>query len=186
MYTGAQTLDDADPQFAHLPVLCRSVLHLVSPYFGKGHHVFADQFYSSIPLVQTLGDQQTHFTGTIVNNRVGLPDPIWSPFCLGDDESIQFRSGNQMVIAWRARSRKVPVILISSSCSATLKDVTNHRGDQIKKPLAVDRYNHSMNGVDRNDQHCIYYSFIRKTLKWWRKLFFYLLECSTVNSYILY
>ena len=31
VYTGAQTVDDADPQFAHLPVLCQSVLHLVSP-----------------------------------------------------------------------------------------------------------------------------------------------------------
>ena len=60
------------------------------------------------------------------------------------------------------------------------------QGDQVKKPLAVDCYNHSMNGVDRNDQHCVYYSFVHKTLKWWRKLFLYLLECSTVNSYILY
>ena len=182
VYTGTQTLDHADPQFAHLPVLCRSVLHLVSPYFRKGHHVFADRFYSSIPLVQTLVDQQTHFTGTIVKNRVGLPDPIPSPFYLGDDESIQFQSGNLMVIAWRARSKKVPVILISSSCSAGLTDVTNCRGDQVKKPLAVDRYNRSMNGVDHKDQHCVYYSFVRKTLKWWTKLFFYLLECVMLMS----
>ena len=54
-----------------------------------------------------------------------------------------------------------------------------------QEAVAVDTYNHSMNGVDRNDQHCTYYSFVWKTLKWWRKKFFYLLECSTVNSYIL-
>ena len=43
-----------------------------------------------------------------------------------------------------------------------------------------------MNGVDRADQNSVYYRFIRKTRKWWRKLFFWLLEVSVVNSYILY
>ena len=76
VYTGAQTLEDADPQFASLPVLSQTVLHLLSPYLGKGHHVFADRFDSSLPLVQTLAQQQTHYTGTIVKNRVDLPDAI--------------------------------------------------------------------------------------------------------------
>ena len=91
VYTGAQTLDHADPQFASLPVLTQTVLHLVSPYLGKGHHVFCDRFYSSLPLVQTLAEQQTHYTGTIVKNRVGLPDAIRSPFTLGDNDTMQFR-----------------------------------------------------------------------------------------------
>ena len=30
------------------------------------------------------------------------------------------------------------------------------------------------------------YSFIRKSVKWWRKLFFWLFEVTLVNSYILY
>ena len=66
VYTGAQTLDDASSQFVSLPVLSRTVLHPVSPNLGLGYHVFADRFYSSIPLVQTLAEQQTHYTGTIV------------------------------------------------------------------------------------------------------------------------
>ena len=40
----------------------------------------------------------------------------------------------------------------------------------MQKPIAVDIYNHSMNGVDRYDRHCMYYSFLQKTLKWWRKM----------------
>ena len=105
VYMGAETLDDADTQFSSLSVLCRSVPHLVSPYFGKGHHMFADRFYSSIPFVQTLAEQQTHFTGTIVRNRVDLPDPIRASFRLGDDESIQFQSERLMAIAWGANPR---------------------------------------------------------------------------------
>ena len=41
-------------------------------------------------------------------------------------------------------------------------------------------------GVDIVDQHSVYYSFIRKTVKWWKKIVFWLTETSMVNSYILY
>ena len=43
-----------------------------------------------------------------------------------------------------------------------------------------------MNGVDIADQHAVYYSFLCKTVKWWRKLFFWLIETAVVNSYVLY
>ena len=55
-----------------------------------------------------------------------------------------------------------------------------------EKPVVVHEYNHSMNGVDRADQNSVYYPFIQKTRKWWRKLFFWLLEIGVVNSYIRY
>lgn len=42
-----------------------------------------------------------------------------------------------------------------------------------------------MNGVDIADQYAVYYSFQRKSLKWWRKLF-WLMEVTVVNSYIVY
>ena len=43
-----------------------------------------------------------------------------------------------------------------------------------------------MGGVDVADQYTSSYCFIRKTLKWWRKLFFWGLEVSVINSYVLY
>ena len=41
-------------------------------------------------------------------------------------------------------------------------------------------------GVDRLDQRMSYYQFMRKSVKWWRKVFFWLMEVAVVNSYILY
>ena len=55
-----------------------------------------------------------------------------------------------------------------------------------RKPFVVDHYNHSMNGVDCADQYTVYYFFIQRDRKWWRKLFFWLMEVAMVNSYILY
>ena len=54
------------------------------------------------------------------------------------------------------------------------------------KPLVIHKYNQSMGGVDKADQHAVYYSFGRHSIKWWRKLMFWLFEVAIVNLYIMY
>lgn len=54
------------------------------------------------------------------------------------------------------------------------------------KPEAVHEYNHFMLGVDRLDQRMAYYQYTRKSVRWWRKVFFWMVEAVVVNSYILY
>ena len=60
-----------------------------------------------------------------------------------------------------------------------------HNTQQMLKLESVDEYNHCMNGVDLSAVFCAN-PFVRKTRKWWRKQFFYMLEVSVVNSFILY
>ena len=43
-----------------------------------------------------------------------------------------------------------------------------------------------MHGVDTADQYLAYYPFIRKTVKWPKKVFFYLLQCCLFNSYVTF
>ena len=50
----------------------------------------------------------------------------------------------------------------------------------------VHDYNAHMLGVDRMDQMMAYYSFQRKSIKWWRKVFFWVLEVMVNNAHILY
>jgi len=42
-----------------------------------------------------------------------------------------------------------------------------------------------MQGVDRGDQMVGYYSIRRRSKKWWKKVFSYLLECALLNAYLL-
>ena len=100
--------------------------------------------------MQTLAEQPIHCTGTIVKNRVNLPDAIRSPFSLGDDATMQFQCKRLMVIAWRAKSKKSPVVMISSSCSAGMTEVQNRKGERMQKPIAVDTYSHTTMEVDGN------------------------------------
>ena len=54
------------------------------------------------------------------------------------------------------------------------------------KPNVILQYNRYMLGVDKLDQMMCYYSFIHKSVKWWRKVFIWILELTVVNTYIIY
>ena len=56
----------------------------------------------------------------------------------------------------------------------------------VNKPEMVLEYTANMGGVDRADQYASTYCFLRKSLKWWRKLFFWGFEMCVINhtSYI--
>ena len=74
------------------------------------------------------------------------------------------------------------------TCTHILTKTLHRRGTkQLKeKPRVVADYNQYMLGVDKMDQLVSYYSFLHKSVKWWRKVFCWTLEVATVNSYILY
>ena len=54
------------------------------------------------------------------------------------------------------------------------------------KSVVIDDYNQYMLGVDKLDQLASYYSFLNKSVKWWRKVLFWMLEIAVINAYIIY
>jgi hypothetical protein len=67
-----------------------------------------------------------------------------------------------------------------------LGEMVNRGDPPIQKPDCVLAYNANMGGVDRSDQMVSYSSFDRRTLKWWKKVFFHVLGLAVLNAYILY
>ena len=56
VYTGADTLDEADPNYRTLPQPGWVVLHLLQPYLDKGYHVYTDRLlYEHSPCKCTGG-----------------------------------------------------------------------------------------------------------------------------------
>ena len=53
------------------------------------------------------------------------------------------------------------------------------------KPLMIVDCNNTFR-VDKLDQLMSYYSFLHKSVKWRRKVFFWILEVAVVNAYIIY
>ena len=55
----------------------------------------------------------------------------------------------------------------------------------MSKPAVIDLYNKHMGGVDLADQQRQYFS-IGRSYKWYRYLFWFLLDVSICNSFIVY
>jgi len=53
-----------------------------------------------------------------------------------------------------------------------------------KETKCVIYYNTHMHSVDTGDQYLVHHPFIRKTVKWPKKVFLYLLQCCSLNSYV--
>ena len=188
IYTGRETLRGASSEFAHLPQPAQVVMHVANPYLDCGHHLFTDRYYTSIPLAKALSDHNTSFTGTSNKNRVDLPDDIRLLKRMKGGEMVSYRANKVLAVAWQAEKRNKPVFMVSTESSAAWVTVQPHNthNPPTQKPSAVHVYNHNMNGVDKADQHAAYYAFERKTRKWWRKVFFWMMETAVVNSYIIY
>lgn len=62
----------------------------------------------------------------------------------------------------------------------------DHEGNRSIKPDCVLSYNRYMGAVDRCDQMVANGGFDRRTLKWWKKVFFHVLGLAVLNAYILY
>ncbi len=119
-----------------------------------------------------------------MSNRRLLP-PAIKGVKLQKGESKSFMHGQNLCLVWRD---KISVYMASNACGnemVTLPSKIPGKPDR-KKPKVIEQYNQAMGGVDKADQMGIYYCFQRKSLKWWKNVFFWLIEISVVNSYILY
>ena len=56
---------------------------------------------------------------------------------------------------------------------------------EVACPAVLPDYQIYMCGVDRGDQLQSYYNIGRRSTKWWIRVFFYIVECAILNSYIL-
>ena len=56
----------------------------------------------------------------------------------------------------------------------------------VRQPRIFQTYNMKMNAVDRSDQILTAFSTQRKFVRWWKTLFFRLIDIAVVNSFILF
>ena len=84
-------------------------------------------------------------------------------------------------------------MFIISNFIDALKYVKRRRWDKKSKefleeefPNTVSIYSRLMKGVDLSNQIISYYELNRKTIKWWKRIFFHLLDIAIVNSFIIY
>ena len=56
---------------------------------------------------------------------------------------------------------------------------------QIARPVPVEQYKY-MGGVDKSDQYLSYHNVLRKTVRYWKTLFYHMIDVAVVNAFVLY
>ena len=56
----------------------------------------------------------------------------------------------------------------------------------IAIPIVVQKYNKYMGGVDKSDQYLSYHNVLRKTVRYWKTLFYHMVDIAAVNAFIIY
>ena len=162
----------------------------------QGYRAYFDNFYTSPVLVQDLLDSGIPSSGTTVENRRGFPVEMKGGKQWGSKkERGEMRwSRSNKILTQQWKDTKV-VTMISSIENANEKVTVTRKlkgkdGKLAKKavfqPMSVARYNTYMNGVDKSDQLLSKYNLLRKCLRWWKTLFFHLIDISLINGCILF
>lgn len=150
---------------------------------NKGYTLYVDNYYTSPSLFDSLAAEDTLAVGTARTNRKQMPVAMQAKLGKGD---IIFRQRNQLLaLKWHDK-RDVVILSTKHSPAMTITNENDRNGNVVEKPSCILDYNKHMGGVDTADQVGKYYSFTRKSLKWWVKLFFYLHNTAVTNAYTLY
>ena len=182
LYTGKEAGDRSQYGLAE-----KVVLDLTSHLSNSGHHLYTDNFYTSPILCKRLLEIGFGSCGTARSNRRGIPHDFGHK-TLRKGEVITFRDGELTGIRWMD---KRAVTVLSTIHDDEMVDVRCRTRqavggtEVVKKPNMIAQYNTYMGGVDKADQLLVYYGYSHFSKKWWKRVFFHLLDVTLVNAYLL-
>ncbi|XP_071052962.1 piggyBac transposable element-derived protein 4-like [Onthophagus taurus] len=159
------------------------VLMLMNNYLHKGHCLYVDNWYSSPLLFQYLHQQQVNACGTVKKNRKHM---IKFGQKLRKGDVIFYSSGPTLAIKW-CDKREVHMLTTIHEISMTeTEKIDKITKQKVQKPTAVLEYNENMGAVDKSDMMLSSIKCTRKAIKWYKKIFFHLVDICIYNPYILY
>ena len=96
------------------------------------------------------------------------------------------------VVAYVWKDRRIIYFLSTIHVAATPSPTTVQRTiadgtwEDVNCPPCLPDYQTYMRGVDRGDQLIGYYNIGRRSKKWWKRVFSYLVEVCVLNAYVFY
>ncbi|XP_015769863.1 PREDICTED: piggyBac transposable element-derived protein 4-like [Acropora digitifera] len=172
------------------------VRKLMLDYEGQGYHLFCDNFYSSITLAHHLYERGILYTGTILETRRDFPASLkgGKEWAKKKDRGAMRWERDPPVLALQWLDNKV-VSIVSTFAKANDKVQTTRKtkvagvwdpNRRVEQPQVFHDYNRFMNAVDRSDQIVAIQSVHRKSMRWWKAVFFDGIDTAVINSFIVF
>ncbi|MEI6864815.1 transposase [Flavicella sp.] len=190
IYTGKGCIEDSE----NIGVSSAYVIKLSEDVpRNKNYKLFFDNWFSSLPLVEALNDRGILCLSTVRSNRLkGIKLKEEKYLKKEGRGSYDFSvEQNSQTIAIKWYDNKA-VHLLSNYAGIEPTDVCKrwdrkrNQRIEVTRPLAVKEYNKFMGGVDLSDMLIELYRIDFKSKKWYMRIFFYLLDMSVVNAWLLY
>ena len=144
-------------------------------------------------MAKYLLQRQTKTIGTIRHNRKLFPTDFLKDSDIPKGSAVFKHYENILAVKYRAAKNKSDgkpkvVHLLSTKYNAAMKNTskTDHDGNIIQEPDAIIYYNKNMGGVDKIDQQLDNINIIRKSFKWYHKVFFRLFSVEMLSSHKIY
>lgn len=157
----------------------------------KNVHLTFDNFFCDYKLLDYLHEKGIFATGTVRRHRAEMPLIIKNKTKLKLPKG-HFKWRVQKNVAFVVWQDSKEVLLMSNAFHPKVAQthVTRTEKDGSKKnvpcPLVVKEYNKRMGGVDHFDQLKGTYSVGRRSKRWWLRLFYFLIDTSITNAFLLY
>jgi hypothetical protein len=172
------------------------VLHLCKHLpCGQNFKIYFDNYFTGIPLLVELKEMGFLAVGTIRKNRLKGADKLM----LSEREMKKQGRGSK---DWRYDD-VTGVTIVAWFDNACVTLASNYIGSEDGQPVSrfcgrekcrkpipcpaiVNQYNKHMGGVDLSDMLMALYRVRVRTKKWYHHIFYYLLNLSVVNGWLLY
>jgi len=156
----------------------------------EGHRLFTDNYYTGPEVYLELYKRGNNSCGTVRTIRRGFPEELIKPKRQRQERGYYdyLSHGPLLAATWYDRRY---VHFLSTMHVAEFPGITVRRRNpdgsatNVPCPPLLPDYQQYMRGVDRGDQLIGCYNIGRRSKKWWKKIFSYIIECSLLNAYIL-
>lgn len=157
----------------------QAVLQVAQPIIKTNRNITADNWFSSVELVQELQQRKLTYVGTLKKNKKEIPAEFL-PNRTKEIGTCLYGFTKDMTLLSFVPKKYKAVILISSMHNSEFIDKVNN------KPEIISFYNATKSGVDTLDYKCSNYSTNRRTRRWPLAIFYHLISLSCSNSHIVY
>lgn len=156
-------------------------------YFNKHHRIIVDNYFQSPKLAKFLLTKNTYVLGTVRKDRKLMPalsDPVTGrPTKLQKGEAETYSDGDILLERWNDRRE---VLILNTFMEHRMEECESLNPNNNRlKPATVLVYNKVMGALDDMDEVIRPYQTLRKTLKWYRKFAFHLIDIAVHNAFVL-
>ena len=164
-------------------------MKLVQPFLDKGHTVYMDNFYTSPELFHDLLERNTSASGTVRQNRKHFPallKPVYGETARPRGTTTFAYYKQLTMVRWSDNKDVYALSTLYSDQLTTARRRVGSAVSDVPCPRIISDYNAFMGGVDLADQAMCYYSIGRKSMKWWRRVFWRMVDHVITNAYVIY